>query len=104
MKNPFKAVIIAGGFRLHWRYRFDPVAPPGSPVNKLFGGGGGSSSSSMPKVAASGNEKRTAGPVDKLSDQAKRNRILAASMITQDWGAPKLAKKGLLGMGGQELI
>lgn len=42
--------------------------------------------------------KRTAEPVEQLSEQAKRNKRLAASLLTKDWGKPKLGTAGLLGM------
>ena len=42
--------------------------------------------------------KRTAEPVKQLSEQAKRTRRRKASLITKDWGEPKLGYAGLLGI------
>lgn len=66
-------------------------------MSSLVGGG---SSPKMPVVKA-GNPKRTAEPVKQVSEQAKKNKQLAASLLTANWmDEPKLAKKGLLGVGG----
>ena len=64
-----------------------------SAITDLFGGGG----DDMPVVQAE-QAKRTAEPIKGLTDEAKRNRRLAASMITKDWGKPKLGAAGMLGM------
>lgn len=53
------------------------------------GGGGGR----IPKAEA----KKTAEPTVQLSEQAKRNRRLAASSLTRDWAEPTLGTPGLLG-------
>ena len=76
-------------FKAHWRYRFDPI----------FGGG---DSPKMP-VVESGNPKRTAETAKQLTEQAKKNKALAMSLITRDWSPPKLSQKGLLGLKGTEL-
>lgn len=47
--------------------------------------------------------KRTAAPVDQSSEQARKNRLRAASALTRDFEPPKLGKPGLLGFTGQGL-
>ena len=56
------------------------------------GGGGGSTRTVIPEA------KKTAEPTVQLSEQAKRNRRLAASSLTRQWAEPKLGTPGLLGM------
>lgn len=58
-----------------------------------FGGRGGGIGSYKPPEA-----KTTAEPTIQLSEQAKRNRRLAASSLTKQWVEPKLGKAGLLGV------
>ena len=41
--------------------------------------------------------KKTAEPVEQLSETARKNRQRKASMITKDWDTPKLGYAGLLG-------
>jgi len=62
-------------------------------MGNLFGGSG----VKMP-VSQAGNPKATAAPVEQLSEQARKNKILAASLLTQDWSPPKLSQPGLLGL------
>ena len=50
----------------------------------------------MPSANA-GNPKRTAQATEQLSDQDKKNRALAASLVTKNWSPPTLGKPGLLG-------
>ena len=53
----------------------------------------------MPSAtASSGNVQKTAAPAKQLSEQEKVNKKLAASLLTKDWGSPKLGVKGLLGL------
>lgn len=65
-----------------------------SAIVDLFGGGG---DDDMPAVQAE-QAKRTAEPVEQISEQAKRGKRRAASMVTRDWGKPKLGYAGMLGM------
>ena len=59
----------------------------------LFGGGGGNPKSHAPRL------KVTAPTVgEQLSEQDKKNRLLASSALTQSWQPPKLGKAALLGM------
>ena len=60
----------------------------------LFGGGGGID---IPSRKAE-NVSRTARPVDELSEQAKKNKRLAASILTKSFAEPTLSKPGLLGL------
>lgn len=55
------------------------------------GGFGGMPSSEAEQATA------TAAPVTQLSEQAKKTKRLKASMLTRDWGGPKLGMAGLLG-------
>ena len=59
-----------------------------------FGGRGGGGV----QAVAPGQAKQTAEPTVQLSEQAKRNRRLAASSLTKQWVEPKLGTPGLLGM------
>ncbi len=45
-------------------------------------------------------KKKTAQPVEQLSEAAKKNRRLAASFLTSGFSTPKLGAGGLLGMTG----
>ncbi|MDD5135050.1 MAG: hypothetical protein PHP01_06545 [Phycisphaerae bacterium] len=71
----------------HWRYRFKGII-------------GGGDSVKMPVKEAT-NPSRTATAVKQTSKAADRNKMLAASLLTKNWDAPKLAKKSLLGIGGE---
>ncbi len=44
------------------------------------------------------NVKKTAEPVDQLSEQARKNRRRSASLMTQNFAIPQLSKPGLLGV------
>lgn len=61
-------------------------------MSGLFGGE--SDFEPMPKAQA----KRTAEALPQVSEQAKKNKRLAASLLTKGWGEPKLSKAGLLGL------
>ena len=63
-----------------------------------FGGGGADIPSRTAEPA-----KRTAAPLDQPSEQARKNRLRAASALTQSFEPPKLGKPGLLGFTGQGL-
>ena len=58
-----------------------------------LGGGGG-----IPSRKAA-PQKRTAEPVEQLSEQAKRNRKRARSLLTREFQSPRLGMTGLLGLG-----
>lgn len=62
-------------------------------MGNVFGGG---SKVKMPKQTAQ-NPQQTAVAQDQLTDAARKNRRLAASMITKDWKQPVLEQKKLLG-------
>lgn len=47
--------------------------------------------------AVAPEQKTTAEPTAQLSEQAKRNRRLAASALTRGWKEPTLGTPGLLG-------
>ena len=49
-----------------------------------LGGGAG-----IPSVQAE-NRKQTAAPVEQVSEEARRNRRRQASLLTKDFGEPKL--------------
>ncbi len=66
-----------------------------SAITDLFGGG--DDDFEMP-VAQAEQAVRTAEPLEQVSEQARKNKRLAASMLTKDWGKPKLGAAGLLGM------
>ncbi len=51
----------------------------------------------MPTATAE-QATRTAEPVKQLSSAAKRNKRLAASMLTKDWGTPNISDAGLIGL------
>ncbi len=72
-----------------------------SAVTDIFKGllGGGKDGFEMPVVEAE-NVKKTAEPVEQLSEAAKKNRLRAASVMTKEWAPPKLGYGGLLGMSG----
>lgn len=57
-----------------------------------FGGRGGGA-----KRIGAPEAKTTAEPTVQLSEQAKRNRRLAASALTKDWAEPTLGTPALLG-------
>ena len=61
-------------------------------MSNLFGGGG----VDMPSRQAE-QAKRTATPVKQLSEDAKRNRRKAASLLTRTWSEPMLGAKEMLG-------
>ena len=58
---------------------------------------GGGSSVDIPKQEAE-NVKRTAAPVEQLSEQARKNRRLSASLLTRGFTPPTLGQAGLLGV------
>ncbi len=66
-------------------------------ITSLFGGG--KDGFEMPVVEAE-NVKKTAEPVEQLSEAAKKNRLRAASVMTKEWAPPKLGYGGLLGTSG----
>ena len=59
----------------------------------FLGLGGGPS---IPSVRAE-TTKRTAAPVEQVSDEARRNRRRRASLLTKDFGVPKLGIPELIG-------
>ena len=65
------------------------AAAGGAALGGAFGGGG-----DIPSVEAR-TEKRTAAPVEQVSDEARRNRRRQASILTKDFGEPKLGLSGL---------
>jgi len=66
-----------------------------SGILDLFGGG--KDGFEMPKTEAQ-QAVKTAEPVgEQLSEQAKRMRRRAASLLTKNWSEPKLGYAGLLG-------
>ena len=65
-----------------------------SGIMDLFGGG--TDEPEMPSIQAE-QAKRTAEPIEQLSEEAKKSRRMAASMITKGWETPKLGAAGLLG-------
>lgn len=64
-------------------------------MSGVFGGG-----SDMPKIKAA-RPSVTAAALPQMTEQEKRNKALAASMMTKDWmdaSKLKLGKPGLLGL------
>ena len=59
-----------------------------------LGLGGGPDIPDMPAVRA-GPPKKTAEPLKQLSEQAKKNRQLAASFLTRGFTEPSLSEPGL---------
>ena len=66
-------------------------------ISAIFGGG--DDDFDMP-VQQAEQAVRTAEPAQTagLSDTAKRNKRLAASMLTRDWGQLNTSKSGLMAM------
>lgn len=69
------------------------VAAAGAGIHAATQGGGGGGQ----RVAQAGQPKQTAEPTTQLSEQAKRNRRLAASSLTRQFAEPTLGTPGLLG-------
>jgi hypothetical protein len=67
----------------------------------VLGLGGGGSDIDLPPPVKAGNLKKTAKPVDQVSEQSKRNRRLAASALTRGFAPPTLGQPGLLGLSRQ---
>jgi len=67
------------------------------PITSLFGGG---KSPKMPSIKAE-QVKRTAAPVDQLSEAAKKNRQRAAAFNPRGFAPPTLGQSGLLGLSSQ---
>ena len=63
-------------------------------VSALFGGG----DDDMPEPVQAENVKRTAPPVEQISEQDARNRRLRASALTRGFSRPQLSQPGLLGV------
>jgi len=70
-------------------------AGAGYGASEIFGGKGGGVD--LPSTQA-GNLKKTAEPVEQLSEQAKKNRRKAASMLPRGFEPPKLSTPGMLGL------
>lgn len=64
-------------------------------VKSIFGGG---DKPDIPAVTAESTAK-TAKRVEPVSDLARRNKRRQASLLTEGFAPPKLAKPGLLGLG-----
>ena len=60
-------------------------------AGKSRGGGGGGGQPTVTQAT------KTAAPETQLSEQAKRNRRLAASSLTRDFSEPTLSQPALLG-------
>lgn len=67
----------------------------GAAAGGAFGGGGGKR---VPSVQA-GTPRRTAAPVEQLSEQARRNRRRQRSLLTRDLEEPQLGIPRLFGVG-----
>ena len=69
----------------------------------IFAGSQMSKKASKPDIPVQAKEqaKKTAVPLEQLSEQAKKNKRLQASMLTKDWAEPKLGFGGLLGVSEQ---
>lgn len=63
----------------------------------VFGGVGKAKQAGLTSATA-GQATKTAEPVVTLSEQAKRNRRLAASSLTKQFAEPTLGTPGLLGL------
>jgi hypothetical protein len=62
-------------------------------MSGLFGG-----SPDIPSVQASPMATKTAERVEDLTADGRRKKRQAASILTRDWGKPKLSEQGMLGM------
>lgn len=69
----------------------------GAAAGGAFSGNKSSPAENLSKPAE--NVKKTAEPVEQLTEQAKKNRRLAASSLTQGLSKPTLGTPGLLGTG-----
>lgn len=69
------------------------------PILSIFGLGK-DKDEEMPAVEAAQpeQERRTAAPAEQLSEQAKKRRSKAASLVTRDWSKPKLGAASMLGL------
>lgn len=63
-------------------------------ISSIFGGG----DDSGPEPVAAENVKKTARPTEQLSENARKNRRLAASSLTRGFAPPELGSSGLLGV------
>ncbi len=61
---------------------------------------GGDSGAKLPSQTAT-TAKKTAAPVEQLSDTARRNRRRASAFRPRGFAPPKLGQPGLLGVSGQ---
>ena len=62
-----------------------------------FKGGGGGGSIPAPKVI---NPKKTAEPIEQLSEAAKKNRRASSDLLMKSFTEPRLSQAGLLGLPG----
>ncbi len=69
----------------------------GSIVSSVFGGGG-DDSVDLPRQKAE-NVRRTAEPVEQVSEKARKKRRLRGSVLTEGFAPAKLSQPGLLGIG-----
>lgn len=63
-------------------------------LGAVFGGGG----ADVPEPVQAGNIKKTATPVEQVSEQARKNRRRQASQLTRDFAPPQLGQPGLIGL------
>jgi hypothetical protein len=68
-------------------------AAVGAVASKALTKSGGSTGS----VAAT-DTGTTARPAEQLNEKERKNRMMAATMLTREWDKPTLSKPGLLGL------
>lgn len=74
------------------------MATAATTASQAFGTGRGARGGFQIPSKQAEQAKKTAEPVAQLSEQAKKNKRLRASMLTRGWGKPKLGEPGLLGL------
>lgn len=79
--DPVTTVIVAG------------AVGAGAVASKALTKSGGSTGS----VAAT-DTGTTARPAEQLNEKERKNRMMAATMLTREWDKPTLSKPGLLGL------
>lgn len=73
---------------------FLAAAGAGAAAGGAFGGG---PDIPQARLQASQVQKETAAPVEQISETARKNRRLSASLLTKDFVKPTLSQPGLLG-------
>jgi hypothetical protein len=92
-KTPLRTRGYALGLSMARRY--NPVTIP-----LAVGGAYAISAATKPKITQpKAAQPKTMQPVagEQLTEQDKKNKLMAISMLTKDWNPPKLSQTGMLG-------